>query len=286
MPTPPEVMSAHAQNPGGLAAPVAGGVADDLHAIFPHAPPRAGTSQMRFGLREVGRKRSPKRVAAAGAMIAAALGGLSAGAMLGRSPSTEIHRPKPASAPMTAQRQIAITVTGKSQLTSAVAPEGLPNPGPLAPPQLVRASIGPQTHAPVVKVKTRAKAPRSSRAQNRSYASQAPTSPAPKARCRGGECGYDDVMAADARLRRAYNSALSSGVSLPVMVGYRNEWSDLRKRASDQPERVVSRYNAMAGDLERYSEEPAPERPHKAHATRVRSHTLDGLRADLASLWP
>jgi len=136
MPTPPEVMSAHAQNPGGLAAPVAGGVADDLHAIFPHAPPRAGTSQMRFGFREVGRKRSPKRVAAAGAMIAAALGGLSAGAMLGRSPSTEIHRPKPASAPMTAQRQIAITVTGKSQLTSAVAPEGLPNPGPLAPPQL------------------------------------------------------------------------------------------------------------------------------------------------------
>ena len=59
-----------------------------------------------------------------------------------------------------------------------------------------------------------------------------------------------------------------------------------------QPELVVTRYNAMAGDLERYAESPRAdgsrsETPRTAaRSSRGHSHTLDGLRADLASLWP
>jgi hypothetical protein len=61
------------------------------------------------------------------------------------------------------------------------------------------------------------------------------------------------VLAADARLRRAYRAAQRAGVSRPVLVSYRNRWAGLRGRATHDPGRVVRGYRQMASELEQLS---------------------------------
>jgi hypothetical protein len=289
-----DVPTTRAQSSAGLTAPVAGVVADDLQAIFPNAPPRPAGARAMLGVSRAAR-RSPRpssRIAAIGALAAAALAGLSAGALIGRHPAPASPAPPRAdgvpivlaSQPEARQTPIEVAPSLPSRPGS---PRGLPEPGPLAPPQLVWTASGARSAAAVVKVKEEASAkPRSQKVARRrasSFSSFAPTyraAAASTSRCRA-DCDYEDVLTADARLRRAYASAADAGVARPVLVSYRNEWSGLRKRAPSSPDRVVSRYNEMADSLERYAERP---RPHRSSGPR--SHTLAGLRADLASLFP
>lgn len=281
--TPAEVPLAHVRSSAGTVAPVASDVADDLQAIFPNAPSRASASRLKIATGRDARPaaRTQGRVAVIGAMVAAALGGLSAGALLGRGPTPA------ASAPAGRAEQVRIVVAPHPeartiQATASPAPRpgppmlhGLPTLGPLAPPQLIQTSVAAPSPAPLVK----AKAERPSKPDVRKIARRRAAPPS-ASRCRGA-CDYEDVLKADARLRRAYASAADAGVTRTVLVGYRNEWASLRHRAPRQPGRVVARYGEMARELERYASSP-----RVARAPGRRIHTLDGLRADLASLWP
>ena len=287
MPSSAEVPLAHVRSSEGSVAPIADGVAEDLQAIFPNAPARSSRSRLRIGIGRDGRPapRTQGRVAAIGAVVAAALGGLSAGALIGRGPAPAVSSPPE----RTEQVRIVVAPHPDARKIQAALPasrpgpamaHGLPSLGPLAPPQLVQTSVEAPSPARVVK----AKAVKPSKSDGRKVARR-PPAPSPASRCRGA-CDYEDVLKADARLRRAYASAADAGVARPVLVGYRNEWSSLRHRAPRQPARVVTRYSEMARELEGYATRPRVANSRVARASTWRSHTLDGLRADLASLWP
>jgi hypothetical protein len=193
--------------------------------------------------------------------------------------------------------------SGAERIALIAAPvSSLPNPGPLSPPQFVRAvsAAPPSASAPVVKAK--AKTPsRIRRESEPALVDRSDT--APLGRC-GGDCGHEDVMEADARLRRAYAAAVDAGAPRSVITGYRKEWANLRHRAPDHPRLVVWRYSAMASDLERYSSRSQGYRRHDAGGEalsgeryaddvqpsdtprRKRPGPLKALRAELASLWP
>ena len=285
MPTPADTTPASVRSPAGVGPCRTDGVADDLQAIFPNAPPRASATRLRLDL---GREARPsprihKRVAAIGAMVAAALGGLSAGALISRGPT-----PAPPSSALDRTEQVRIVVTphpdakkGATSPLRAPRPEpaaliGLPSPGPLAPPQVVRTFVEASPPTPVARAKAQRPKPPAARKVARRDATVVP---AREGHCRGA-CDYEDVLNADARLRRAYASAADAGVARPVLVGYRDEWASLRQRAPRQPGQVVTRYGEMARDLERYADSP-----RMAHAPSRRNHTLDGFRTDLASLF-
>jgi hypothetical protein len=88
------------------------------------------------------------------------------------------------------------------------------------------------------------------------------------------------LMAADARLRRAYASAEQAGVAQPILVDYHDEWDDLRDRAAKEPSVVAARYGEMAKDLNRLAEQ---ERAEPAEAPRPGPWRR--LQMQLAALW-
>jgi hypothetical protein len=59
------------------------------------------------------------------------------------------------------------------------------------------------------------------------------------------------VVQADRHLRAVYESAFQRGVSQRVLVGYRDRWSDLRERNTDDPTTLIESYGALAYDLAR-----------------------------------
>ncbi|MDG2520292.1 hypothetical protein P7B02_01970 [Caulobacter segnis] len=70
-------------------------------------------------------------------------------------------------------------------------------------------------------------------------------------RADGQSCSHADVMAADRGLRKAYARASKAGVPRATLVATRERWDDLRREAPDRPERLVSGYLALSGDLAR-----------------------------------
>lgn len=62
-------------------------------------------------------------------------------------------------------------------------------------------------------------------------------------------CNHHAVMAADRRLRRAYDQASASGVPAQVLVNYGDRWAALLDQAEERPARVVAGYEAMTQDL-------------------------------------
>jgi len=310
MPTPADVPLVSAPAPPGVAAPVARAVEEDLQAIFPNAAARsnAGRPKLGFGHGER-RRRAPSRTAAIGALAAAALVGVSAGAVLSRGQGREA----PAQRTDDGRLKLVVAPTAEPSRTPASSAErialisaptaSLPNPGPLAAPQFVRtvSQAPPSAERPVVKAKAVKRSLRILRESER--ASVEETDATPLGRC-GGDCGHEDVMEADARLRRAYAAAVDAGAPRSVIAGYRKEWANLRHRAPDHPRLVVWRYSAMASDLERYAGRSQSYRRHDASdealageryaddaapsdtPRRKRPGPLKALRAELASLWP
>lgn len=173
-------------------------------------------------------RRSRIPVATFGVLAAAALTGLSAGAVMLNRPTTPPARqavaqaavPVPAAAP--APIAPVVTLAGAEESTTN-----------LAQPKLQHAS------APAAST-----AARGGGAHFR----------------RAGRVTHGDLMSADRRLRRAYARAVYAGVPRHVLADYRDRWDDLRHDASWRPERVADGYAAMAGDLTRMSQR------HRHHA--------------------
>lgn len=206
-------------------------VSSDLEAIFagavlPQAPSRRG-GRVRSFARAHG---SGLRLASLGAIAAAALAGLAAGAMM--APGKE-----PAAAPAPPQRTIEVVTN--EPLPRAAAFDGYPwSPEPYAPMDLGIPARSAQASAPpaqpvITKAVTTTAKPRK-----------------PRGPC-GGRCTRDEVMQADIRLRRAYFRAMDAGVPRATLASYRDRWSSLRRYGRREPERLVSGYAVLARDLSR-----------------------------------
>lgn len=63
-------------------------------------------------------------------------------------------------------------------------------------------------------------------------------------------CIYRDVMAADARLRRAYDRAADAGVSSSWLAAVNRRWERARDRVEDEPDRAIERYDQLAEALD------------------------------------
>ena len=57
------------------------------------------------------------------------------------------------------------------------------------------------------------------------------------------------MTAADQRLRRAYHAAVEAGLPRRVLLSYRQDWADARKRATSNPGKLVARYHRLADEL-------------------------------------
>ena len=64
-------------------------------------------------------------------------------------------------------------------------------------------------------------------------------------------CIYQDVMNADARLRRAFNRAAQEGVSRPALSFVLKEWNRARRQATSDPDQTINRYEQLENALER-----------------------------------
>ena len=63
-------------------------------------------------------------------------------------------------------------------------------------------------------------------------------------------CIYQDVMNADARLRRAFKSAVQGGVSRPALLSVLREWNIARRQATSDPDQTINRYEQLKSALD------------------------------------
>lgn len=261
MPTPCEIPGARLPAATAAAVPMARSVAEDLEAIFPHRSRTQGAPalRLRVGAGRAGGTAHARPVgyaSAVGALAAAALAGVSAGALLG--PGPVALRPQPG---------------------LQVKAPALPSPGPLPagplharPPRILAAAPQSPASARATLHKASARRP----AAQRRHAVMAR-----RARCHGASCRAPSVMQADARLRHAYAEARRAGVSSTVLADYRDRWDSLRRRAPREPSLVAARYGAMADDLDRMAARHAVERERAPrHVGPWRA-----LRTQIAALW-
>ncbi|WP_242182449.1 hypothetical protein [Sphingomonas sp. CARO-RG-8B-R24-01] len=64
-------------------------------------------------------------------------------------------------------------------------------------------------------------------------------------------CIYQDVLAADARLRRAYRQARQGGVPTWQLTEINQRWRRARDLAQDDPDGTIQRYDRLADQLDR-----------------------------------
>lgn len=203
---------------GGAPGPLS--VSAELETIFLDATGLPSSRAARLAPIRKGRGVSPAAprrrfpIASLGAVVAAALVGLSTGAVV-------LRRPAVAEPPRHDPLPIVLN-----------APAPNPTPAPVA----TLAAAGDST--------TDLAAPKVQHA----------VAIAPKKKIHASRVTHADLMTADRRLRRAYERAIDAGVPRPVLASYRNRWADLRMDASWRPDRVAVGYAAMAGDLTRLSE--------------------------------
>lgn len=224
MSTPRESPGARPQLIDGMATPVTRSVAEDLAAIFPHEPPpRTETAlQLVAGRRELtaAKQPAPSRVGTLGAIAAAALLGVAAGALIGHQPA-----PSRRGAPPAVQ-------------TAAVASTPRPAASPAQPPvQAAKAEAPARIRLrKVVARPAEVQRPRTAKVHSAAI-------------CHAPHCRASSVMAADERLRRAYDWAVDAGVSPNVLTDYHAQWEQLRHQAPSEPAAVAARYDQLAGEL-------------------------------------
>ena len=68
-------------------------------------------------------------------------------------------------------------------------------------------------------------------------------------------CIYQDVMAADARLRLAYKRARQAGVAENILRTTNLRWRQALQRSQDAPDLAIERYNRLATMLDQQREE-------------------------------
>ena len=203
-------------------------VSADLAAIFAE-PPTGVAGPGASKVRAVVGRRGRLSFATLGSIAAAALVGLTGGALLSR-PKADAPRP---STPATPAPTLPVQVADGPTVTLPTAHEG-PIPvldnAPLMPkPALHKAGLR----------------------RNKANVHRHGVRP--------------DLMAADRRLRAAYSHAVRAGVPRHILAAYRNRWEDLRQDATWRPQRVAAGYGEMTEDLERMSKRPhgrSAARPH------------------------
>ena len=210
-------------------------VAEELGPIFAASAGRELSSTRGSRVRTLGptARRSGLSIATVGAVVAAGLVGLSLGQVFGRggpqakalaalapsAASTEAPLAQAAAAPVAAAAQPQdLAVRGASKAAADVRRVHVLHRRAVRKPALVAAHVG---------------ACGGLRGEARAW------------------CSHRAVMAADDRLRRAYDRAIGAGVARPVLASYRARWANLRDRASASPGEVVAGYSAMANDLSR-----------------------------------
>lgn len=201
-------------------------VAADFEAIF--GGMRAAEAAGAVGRVRAARPLEPRPVlprpsaqlATLGAFSAAALAGLAAGAIL-----MQPDRPGPtrSEAPLRVVTNEPLSMQPEPYFPLSTGLENMPAPVAMTPPPQIQ----------------RASAPAPVRAQR------------PNAAGCGRRCSYAEVMAADRRLRAAYERAARSGVSRAELVAYRRQWDRMRRREADRPQRLVNGYASMASELSR-----------------------------------
>ncbi|WP_375390479.1 hypothetical protein [uncultured Sphingomonas sp.] len=72
------------------------------------------------------------------------------------------------------------------------------------------------------------------------------------------ECIYQDVLAADRRLRMAYDDAVRAGTPTSRLAWVNREWRQARSDSLDHPDETIRRYNALVGELDDLSSAVAP----------------------------
>lgn len=68
-------------------------------------------------------------------------------------------------------------------------------------------------------------------------------------------CAYPKLLAADRRLRAAYEQAVQAKAPRQVLVSYQRRWSSLRRDSRRDPERVARAYDRLAGELRQAARE-------------------------------
>lgn len=71
-------------------------------------------------------------------------------------------------------------------------------------------------------------------------------------------CIYRDVMAADARLRLAYNRARQAGVAGNILRAANRRWQQALQRSEDAPDLAIERYNRLTTMLDQQREDINP----------------------------
>jgi hypothetical protein len=223
-------------------------VAADMERIFApldgRAAPRRGSVASVPALPRRGRSRAVlAAVAVAGAAAAAAIGydlGTVPDVQAPHRDATIPHATRPAAPP---QPVAQLAVPEPAPAIEAV-PEAGSEPEPdFAPPaDAVASAGGPAIAPPDVR-------PRASVRPDRRIAPARDTVRDDE-RCTGDECIYRDVLAADRRLRRAYDRAARAGVSSDWLAGVNRRWNRARDRAQDDPDGAIDRYDQLAEALD------------------------------------
>lgn len=208
-------------DPASLSRAVAADMTDIFAGVRP-ASPAAGESVVRRVSPRGGSRFKPATV---GALLAAGLVGVSAGAMLERDDPVVRQGAPVATAPIPAP---------------AKAPEPAPAPQPVAP--------GPAP-APVIQASAPEPAPKADKAAATKPKAKPEKTKPEKAKPRPARATRAEVLAADRRLRRAYDRAIRAGVPRPVLVDYRNRWNRLRRTTWNEPARLVRGYDRLERDL-------------------------------------
>jgi hypothetical protein len=198
-----------------------------------------------------GRERRGLRAASLGAVVAASLAGLSAGALVGR----------PA---LLFGSHAAASANRGAAAAPALAPiPAVDSPSGDAVARLVPApEIPAETLAPRIAASAPAAAPAARRIPVRARPAPAPARPhVPKTRIASAAHRRGDVVAADRALRRAYARAIRAGASHEVLVAYRDRWEDLREQARFDPRGAAGGYWRLSERLDRVSDRVATAGP-------------------------
>lgn len=129
-------------------------------------------------------------------------------------------------------------------------------------PQVAVSRIDPAPKPPTAAPAAKAAAPpaaeraaSASRAARSQQSRSAPRTSEKASSCAGltgaaeQRCAYPKLLAADRRLRHAYERAAEAKVPRQALVSYQRRWSRLRGEARRDPERVARAYDRLAAEL-------------------------------------
>jgi len=178
----------------------------------------------------------------------ARLGGLTAAVLVGVAAGAGLVGRGPAPAPPKAQSGPTAAEAGLRP--PAAVPAGLSLAA--APAQPAQATAAPSVTVSPPEVAAKAKpALQAKPAHPRPRRRARPERACPEAASGGAWCAHLAVLAADERLRVAYDRAVRRGAPYEELAKRRKAWAKLRRKAVKDPERVIRGYNALAESLDR-----------------------------------